>query len=131
MEMKDAVRKKQVPPPALWTVSYLLLSDLEALLLVVTSAALQPYTPILVPCMLQTHSTSAAAQSIWPRSGSITQILQIGLNTLRSCPTSSTEHQFPARQMYLTGEASQYQQQGNTGKSLWTAISGQLVQSPN
>ena len=34
------VRKKQVLPPPLWMVSYLLLSDLEALLLAVVSAAL-------------------------------------------------------------------------------------------
>lgn len=55
MEMIYIVRKKQVPPPALWNISYLLLSDLEALLLVLISAALQPYTPIPVLCMLQTH----------------------------------------------------------------------------
>lgn len=130
MEMKDTGRKKQVPPPARWIV-YLLLSDLEALPFIVISAALQPYTPILVPCMLQTHSTSAASQSVWPRSGSITQILQICLNALRSSLISSTEHQFPARQMHLTGEVSQYQQHRNMGKSFCTATSGQLMQSPN
>lgn len=108
MEAKDTVRKKQVPPPALWAASYLCLSDLEALLLIVIFPALQPHTPTLVPRMLQTHSTSAASQSAWPRSGSITQMQQICLNALRSSLISSTEHQFPARQTHLTGEVSQY-----------------------
>lgn len=131
VETMRSMRKEQVPPPALWTVPHGLLSDLEALLLVVISAALQLYIPILVPHMLQTHSNSAASQSVWPRSGSVTQILQICLNTLTNSLISSTEHQFPARQTHLTGMVSRYQQLGNTGKSFCTATSGQLLQSPS
>lgn len=76
MEMIYTVRKKQVPPPTLWNSSYLLLSDLQALLLVVISPALQPYTPILVPCMLQTHkylsSFSVRVAKKWEHNTDIT-----------------------------------------------------------
>lgn len=78
---------------------------------------------ILVPCMLQTHSTSAVSWSVWPRTGRITQVLQICLNTLRISLISSTKHQFPARQTHFSGEVSQCQQQRKTGKGSCTATS--------
>lgn len=129
MKMIYTVRKKQVPPPTLWNISYLVLSDLQSLLLVLLSAALQPDTPILRPCMLQTHkylsSFSVHIAKEWEHNTDITHRPQQPQNFL----TSSRERQFPARQTLPTGEASQYQQQGNTDKNLCSAPFGHKVQN--
>lgn len=130
MEIIYIVRKKQAPPLNLWSISYLLLSDLQALLLVVISPALQLYTPIRGSCMLQTHPKYLSSfLSLHCQGGENNTDITDRLNTLRSFLTSSREHQFPTRQTFLTGEAPLYQQQGNTGKNLCTASSGQWVQS--
>lgn len=130
MEMKHTVRKKAGSSS----------SSVDCLLLPPVRPGSSPFgcdfccSATVHPSSCATHaanSTSAASQSVWPRSGSVTQILQIFLNTLRNSLISSPEHQFPAKQTHLTGKVSQYQQQGNTGKSFCTATSGQLVPSPN
>lgn len=48
METKDRAKKNLVPPPALWTVSLLLLSDLKALLRVAISAITNPNSCVML-----------------------------------------------------------------------------------
>lgn len=119
--------KSQVPPPALCTES--LISSCQSWMRFWLWFVLHCIHILqsLVPFLLQTRNSSAFSQSVCPKSGSITKILQICPSNLRSSLISSTEHQFPARQTCLTGETSQYWRQENTGKSLCTASDEQMV----
>lgn len=130
MEMISTVRKKQVSPPTLWNISYLFLSDLQALLLAVISPALQPHTPILVPCMLQTHPKYLSSFSVhiakeWEHNTDITNRSQHP----QKFPDFQQRASDPRKADFSHWGGFPVPAAGNTGKNLCTAPSGQWVRS--